>query len=871
MAIYVDSVNGNDASSGADWDNAVKTISYGISIVPNAPEVIMVANGIYYENSLDISAGWSYGQLVIVGIGDVVISASGMPNIFNISAYPETGSKSLSLVNLKMTNFSSECFYIHDVADSSCILRVMDCSIYQQGEKFQATKVSNSDGTSTSVAPIEINGSTIFGMSLNDNWQTKYNGCVIHNCLVPGNISAESDYNASEDSTVRGAHGIDSLSYPPPFRNDGTIVTDLMYDSSHANFSRYMTSNIRHKKIGHGFCATPWKAEDFSGDIGFSQFNITERSDLSIYGDYWTNDESFYDTYDPINVEIVYPNISVEVVADVSDEIRFQESEGGSGEIVIESDSNDCLDISEWKESLAADVTIEENVNDWLDIAEFIDDAWVEVSVQASPGIYDLELLCYHLQDLLYASSAVNSYSVVFYAGTTIYVSDNNDNIFKILIATGAHSSQTIGGALGFSGDQEGLSSYEGSPAMGKYAETSMSVAAGSYTPAELCQALNDALMNYAEQSYTVSLSDNKITIADDNLNIFSLLFSSGSNSSYTIANSIGFDGGMDYTDEYTYTGDALPGGAVIYSAKITDGEYTSYAALITAIGTALNNAGGSNTYSASFHTGTRKITISSSGSFFSILWTDSLCPAASLLGFDVDNYTGATQYTGQSEISMNVASGNAWIDINRDDGDRYATIAGGVYDDGNTLIDAILYALNALSFGTYEGSYMGVDRKIRISEYTHAYNILWGTGVHSANSAAEVLGFDASDDTGNTTYSSDNRLPGINPPGTGEIKALDGYLYLDQRGIETVLHGRATSPVIDFRYPISLRLINTGKTFDGKTENIVIEVRADNTIFPSWDPSARQLDWTVISENSLLSDTTKYRYWQARITFNLE
>lgn len=85
-------------------------------------------------------------------------------------------------------------------------------------------------------------------------------------------------------------------------------------------------------------------------------------------------------------------------------------------------------------------------------------------------------------------------------------------------------------------------------------------------------------------------------------------------------------------------------------TASIAVANYTSTATLLTAIKTALEDAGGS-TYTVTVSGTTNKIIIASNGAggggIFSLIWTDVGSTAASILGFDTaSDMTGALTYT---------------------------------------------------------------------------------------------------------------------------------------------------------------------------------------------------------------------------------
>ena len=82
--IFVDYANGLDTNDGSDWDNAVKTIEYALSIVGD-DRIIYVADGVNVFDDLAADGLTITKNISIVGVGDnVVLDANHAGRIFNI-------------------------------------------------------------------------------------------------------------------------------------------------------------------------------------------------------------------------------------------------------------------------------------------------------------------------------------------------------------------------------------------------------------------------------------------------------------------------------------------------------------------------------------------------------------------------------------------------------------------------------------------------------------------------------------------------------------------------------------------------------------------------------------------------------------------
>lgn len=176
-------------------------------------------------------------------------------------------------------------------------------------------------------------------------------------------------------------------------------------------------------------------------------------------------------------------------------------------------------------------------------------------------------------------------------------------------------------------------------------------------------------------------------------------------------------------------------------------------------------------TYTVTYDNSTEKFTISGSGNDvtdINFLWndgSDKATSAGALLGFNnAANDAGGLTYTSDTKMGQDftiIAGINDTIDFKEDAVVRAATIAPGTYtiEDLETAVES---ALDAPGSATYSASYSASTQKFTLSGSGGSVGeiqFLWGTGGNVAKSAASLLGFDAADDTGALTYTSDNEL----------------------------------------------------------------------------------------------------------------
>ena len=94
--IYVDVANGNDNSTGIDWNHAVKTLKHALTLEGN---MIYIAQGTYEEYGLVISKNIS-----LIGFGEVIIDGKNTNSLFSIPEYDlNVGFKNINFVNGKST------------------------------------------------------------------------------------------------------------------------------------------------------------------------------------------------------------------------------------------------------------------------------------------------------------------------------------------------------------------------------------------------------------------------------------------------------------------------------------------------------------------------------------------------------------------------------------------------------------------------------------------------------------------------------------------------------------------------------------------------------------------------------------------------
>jgi hypothetical protein len=134
----------------------------------------------------------------------------------------------------------------------------------------------------------------------------------------------------------------------------------------------------------------------------------------------------------------------------------------------------------------------------------------------------------------------------------------------------------------------------------------------------------------------------------------------------------------------------------------------------------------------------------------------------------------------------MTVTASKKYIDFN-DGSVKAAVVAEKTYKDPNDLASALQDAMNAVSNGIVV-SYSSSTGKFTISRNVMGVlSLLWDTGVNSANSIGQLIGFNvAADDTGSLSYPADNAIVLASP----QVPAFDAASPLVAKNNEVLLGG---------------------------------------------------------------------------------
>lgn len=207
----------------------------------------------------------------------------------------------------------------------------------------------------------------------------------------------------------------------------------------------------------------------------------------------------------------------------------------------------------------------------------------------------------------------------------------------------------------------------------------------------------------------------------------------------------------------------------------------------------------------------------------------------------------------------------------------KTAVLSDGTYISGTSLATAVKSALDASSSATHTVTYLSSALKLKIESNGSHFDLPWATGTNALTSAGSKLGF-TTDSTGNIQYTSQNNLcvGYVNeaPSDAGAVSYNSAIKSLSTDKLLTInkKHGRAITQVIDTRSNIRLKYINVHKYLFGSGNTTPLQARAHSSLFAADASSGTtDLDWSTVDENTYYTNTEKFRYWQFRMTINLE
>lgn len=124
----------------------------------------------------------------------------------------------------------------------------------------------------------------------------------------------------------------------------------------------------------------------------------------------------------------------------------------------------------------------------------------------------------------------------------------------------------------------------------------------------------------------------------------------------------------------------------------------------------------------------------------------------------------------------ISIESDDIYLDFTDDGGTFAAIVTAKVYSNPHELADALAASMNAVQTAeTHTVTYSDTTGKFTIATSTSSVlSLLWNTGTNAANTIGDAIGFSvAADDTGATTYASDNALS-FASPATPSLDAAD-------------------------------------------------------------------------------------------------
>lgn len=141
-------------------------------------------------------------------------------------------------------------------------------------------------------------------------------------------------------------------------------------------------------------------------------------------------------------------------------------------------------------------------------------------------------------------------------------------------------------------------------------------------------------------------------------------------------------------------------------------------------------------------------------------------------------SYRGTSYFFNPIEITGSTDT----IDWTDDAGTWAATVPAKFYKDPIELATALQLAMNAVTSEVFTVSYSNVTGKYTITYASPTtLSLLWNTGTNTAQTIGAKLGFSvAADDTGATTYTSDNAIGAVAASFTPSFDSVDPIVFKD-------------------------------------------------------------------------------------------
>lgn len=295
LTFYVDGVNGSDSYSGLSWNSPYKTFVKALSQIDEVSSKIFLASGTYYEGELDDLYNQGHGttkNLAIEGVGDVWFDLAGFDYWIKTST----------------SGISSDyrAYYFRNINFRNTETQIFDGGHGNYGEwhyfchcRFLQTGVKY--GAGQGISPSAVNNifqqCTIFGI---DVALSNEGRCYLWHSIILGSTpktgTASAAYSASNQSEYRGTGGWDTATYPPPFVDADTDNPNLDFDSTHAQFEKYMTSGEFGDSVGTpGGFNLQWTQgwdDRYHSTLNLHLFDLNTNPILGG----WVNDNDYYNT-----------------------------------------------------------------------------------------------------------------------------------------------------------------------------------------------------------------------------------------------------------------------------------------------------------------------------------------------------------------------------------------------------------------------------------------------------------------------------------------------------------------------------------------------------------------------------------------------
>jgi hypothetical protein len=292
---YVDAIGGENTNNGtlqdpfATLDKALEAVG----LATGDGHIIYMLEGVYkggnYENSKNGTK--------IIGIGNVLLDCSGYSGCFITKGFTD-----LIVSNIKVSGFSRYFLDVNfDAPEHSDIITLTNCTIFQSGALYSQTYLIDRALGVLKAFKLNFINSTIWGIKIDSYFSNSLSNdgyyCFWTNCIVvKGYFDSDASYTsnveacASDNSHLYNAsRGINTNTFAIPVYSEDANTPDLRFDKDHVNYHKYVSNSAEESPTGNpSRDIRSWASSAIDGTgISSNQMLGSFENDTNTYDPSW--------------------------------------------------------------------------------------------------------------------------------------------------------------------------------------------------------------------------------------------------------------------------------------------------------------------------------------------------------------------------------------------------------------------------------------------------------------------------------------------------------------------------------------------------------------------------------------------------------